>query len=265
LPFEGYVSVLAEPGDGDCAYLILFRRRSLCEFDFFDRNVSPSLPSQFITIYNSLLQLICTPLTTHTLVQLSVYPHPLMKSPHCFACWESTNSALNPLIRPCLGCKDSYLIHSNCIDRHLFLIAKSGAGSYLESGPATPRCSRCLDVYKTTVKTVPIFTSLREDKFLASSLIFLILSISILVYYCLSLLGNLSISNAYLELSFRIRAILPTLNVEDDEDNAIAIEEYGLSLILTILTTLCVMFIGLLIPSSYSKVSRCLLISLFAC
>lgn len=83
---------------------------------------------------------------------------PTQPSPEktCWACWDSTDSYLNPLIRVCRGCKDPDLqyIHSKCIDSFVNCLP-------LPRRPRSPRigggeededevlydCARCRDPY----------------------------------------------------------------------------------------------------------------------
>ncbi|KAJ3099327.1 hypothetical protein HDU96_010737 [Phlyctochytrium bullatum] len=105
----------------------------------------------------------------------------------CWCCWEASETATNPLIRVCLGCKDRDLqyIHQECVDRWVTALP----------APRTPpphfhNCSRCGDPYEVETTPVPRIYVLLTDPFLRFAMVLMLTCIAILTVCCVALIAQ---------------------------------------------------------------------------
>ncbi|KAI8612492.1 hypothetical protein BC830DRAFT_1136368 [Chytriomyces sp. MP71] len=126
----------------------------------------------------------------------------------CWCCWETCDTAANPLIRVCTGCLDPDLqwIHQGCIDTFVSALPTPSV-SRTASTPQAPgvlsrdfRCTRCNDPYKVSERAVPRILCLLRDKFLGTAMAVMVSCISVLTVCCMSLVWeNWSSGNLLLD------------------------------------------------------------------
>ncbi|KAL3898187.1 MAG: hypothetical protein SGCHY_002909 [Lobulomycetales sp.] len=163
----------------------------------------------------------------------------------CWACWQENSTPEDPLIRPCLGCRDPELqyIHSSCIDKFLSLQAKKALVlDDVEKANSVARCTRCMYQYSIVRSPLSISKCIRGEPLIFLGLLFLFLVTSVLTEYCLSLIV----------LCLELWEFLPNLIVSDGQD---AVDSYYQSLRYTLVTaSLAIMLSQLLQAFCWTKV-----------
>ena len=107
----------------------------------------------------------------------------------CWCCWEEDETANNPLIRVCKGCKDLDLqwIHQDCIDRYISLLPPPRTVPIIDSDQDFA-CTRCKDPYIVESRRTHPLIALKSEPFLFPSMIIITLCMIVLTASCISLI-----------------------------------------------------------------------------
>ncbi|KAI9204160.1 uncharacterized protein BJ171DRAFT_582137 [Polychytrium aggregatum] len=104
----------------------------------------------------------------------------------CWCCWESHETANDPLIRACLGCRDIDLqyVHQSCVNRYINALPSAT----LTTNRAYRHCTRCGDQYTITERQVPWLETLWSTPSLVYRVVGLFLYTVVLTAACSMLL-----------------------------------------------------------------------------
>ncbi|KAI9145096.1 hypothetical protein BKA69DRAFT_662361 [Paraphysoderma sedebokerense] len=127
------------------------------------------------------------PSKSSSILKLSTYfsSETVSKKGRCWACWLYNDTASNPLIRACLGCRDVDLqyIHRECIEKYLNSLPPRTDKSYY--------CTRCKDTYDVSwTELHPMYILFDQNPILAGVIIGMTVSTVILCYSCMILLSR---------------------------------------------------------------------------
>jgi len=169
-------------------------------------------------------------LSSSSLSSTSTATNTCTKKGRCWACWEEAETAKDPLIRVCRGCKDPDLqyIHQSCINKYISslpishspdpeqptsptLIRQAANEIHLLLNNPTRNvtvekslysCTRCKDPYRVQVQPISCFVTFWKDTYLRTAMIFMTLCIGILTAACGILLSQNAGKNLYLQWWF---------------------------------------------------------------